>query len=63
MVSLVTFQDISFVFVEEQLLMKERFIPFTAIGTIRPKDIFEASIMINSIRNQWLCIPVDNTSQ
>ena len=32
--------------------------PFTTNKTIRPKDIFEATIGINSIRNKWLCIPV-----
>ena len=34
-VSLVTFQDISFVFVEEQLLMKERFIVGKLCGEMR----------------------------
>ena len=32
--------------------------PFTTNGTIPPKDIFEATIGIKGIRNQWLCIPV-----
>ena len=34
------------------------FIPFTTNETIRLKDIFEATIGINSVRNQRLCILV-----